>query len=306
MKSLFSVFQKGFQKTATSISRTISSIFSGSKAWDDATFKSLEDALVAADFGIVCSRKIVSGIRDRYERGLIQTDADIVQIARADILEILKANVRPMNFAEGRLNILMLVGVNGSGKTTTAGKLAYQWIRDGRKVMLAACDTFRAAAVQQLNLWGERTGAYVVSSKQGADPASVAYDAIQSALSRKADILIIDTAGRQHTRKGLMDELAKMRRIIDKLYPDAPLEVWLTIDSGTGTNAAVQAREFSGCTGVTGLVLTKLDGTGRGGTIVPIQSEFKLPVFFIGLGEQPDDLQPFDSDYYLDAIFAKN
>ena len=170
---------------------------------------------------------------------------------------------------------------------------------------LAACDTFRAAAVEQLQLWGERTDSQVVSARHGADPASVAYDATQAALARNADYLLIDTAGRQHNQKGLMDELAKIRRSIEKVYPGAPHEVWLTVDASLGGNVLNQAREFSKTTGVTGLVLTKLDGTGKGGMVVALHQEFELPTFFIGLGEQPEDLQPFSPEYYADALFGE-
>jgi len=202
--------------------------------------------------------------------------------------------------------VIMMVGVNGSGKTTTAGKLAQLWSADNKKVMLAACDTFRAAAVEQLKHWGQRTSCQVISAIHGADPSSVAFDAVQAALSRGADILIIDTAGRQHTKKGLMEELSKMKRTIDKVYPGAPHEIWLTIDASTGTNALTQASEFGKASGVTGLVITKLDGTGKGGIAVAIQEAFKLPVFFAGFGEQPDDLQEFNSDFYAKAILGKD
>jgi fused signal recognition particle receptor len=198
-----------------------------------------------------------------------------------------------------------MVGVNGSGKTTTIGKLASRLKGEGKKVVLAACDTFRAAAVEQLQLWGERTGCQVISAKHGADPASVAFDATKAAIAREADYLLIDTAGRQQNQKGLMDELAKIRRSIEKVCPGAPHEVWLTVDSTLGANVLSQAREFSKTTGVTGLVLTKLDGTGKGGMVVALHQEFELPTFYIGLGEQPEDLQPFCAEYYTNALFGK-
>ena len=200
--------------------------------------------------------------------------------------------------------MILFVGVNGSGKTTTIGKLAARLKGEGKKVILAACDTFRAAAVEQLLLWGERTDTQVISSRHGADPASVAFDATRAALARNADFLLIDTAGRQQNQKDLMEELAKIRRSVSKVYPDAPHEVWLTVDSSLGANVVNQAREFSKAAGVTGLVLTKLDGTGRGGMAVALHREFELPTFFTGLGEQPDELQPFDPELYADALFA--
>lgn len=303
MISLFSTFQKGLQKTATAISRGIASVFTDVKRWDDSTFKRLEDALLDADFGPAASSAIVKDIRDRYQRGLIFGSSDILSIAAEDLVAMFGDRQRPLNLSPNGLTTILMVGVNGSGKTTTAGKLAHLFARDGKKVTLAACDTFRAAAAEQLNLWAERTGAQLISSKQGADPAAVAFDAVQSALARKSDILIIDTAGRQHNQKGLMDELAKMRRIIAKLQPDGPQETLLTIDASIGQNAVAQAREFAALSGASALVLTKLDGTGKGGAAVQIQSEFKLPVLFVGLGEQPDDLQPFDPVHYADAVF---
>ncbi len=303
MKSIFSVFQRGLQKTATSISRSLGGIFTGAAAWNDVTYEKLKEGLVGADFGISASTRIVKDIKDRYERGIIKTTDDIMEIAKADIIAILDRNRKEPVFKADSLNVILMVGVNGSGKTTTAGKLAYLWKNDGNNVMLAACDTFRAAAVEQLKLWGGKTGCHVVSSTSGADPSSVAFDAVQSALAKKNNYLILDTAGRQHTRKGLMDELSKMKRVIGKVYPGAPHHVWLTVDASIGTNALVQAKEFLGTAGVTGLILTKLDGTGKGGIVVAIQEEFNLPVIFVGLGEKPEDLQPFDSKMFADALF---
>jgi fused signal recognition particle receptor len=218
--------------------------------------------------------------------------------------KILSRNNRPIALKPG-LTVIFMVGVNGSGKTTTTGKLAAKWTQEGKKVMLAACDTFRAAAVEQLKLWGNRTGCPVVASSAGADPSSVTFDAIQSAQAKGYDILIIDTAGRQHNKKGLMEELAKMKRTASKIIPDAPHEVWLTIDASVGSNALAQAREFTKYADVTGLILTKLDGTGKGGMAVAIQQQLPLPIFFCGFGEQPEDLQPFDPVMFTDAVFGE-
>jgi fused signal recognition particle receptor len=253
---------------------------------------------------VPASLKIVEDIRDRYERGEISTSADIYQVAKNDVTDILNNNSRNIEFAPaGSPTVILFVGVNGSGKTTTIGKLAATWKKEGKKVMMAACDTFRAAAVDQLKLWGERTDCHVVAAAHGADPSSVAFDAVKSAQARGADILLIDTAGRQHTKKGLMDELGKIHRTIDKVAPGAPHEVWLTVDSSLGANAVNQAREFSKVSKITGLVLTKLDGTGKGGMAVALHQEFGLPVFFVGLGESPDDLQPFNPEFYASALF---
>ena len=303
MKSIFSVFKKGLQKTKTSIARTISGAVHGTKVWDESVYEELEAALIQADFGVKTSLKLVEDIRERYKCGKIATTADIIETVKEDLKDVLSSDRRNINLQENNLTVILFVGVNGSGKTTTIGKLAHLWKNEGKKVMLAACDTFRAAAVEQLKLWGERTGCPVVSSQHGADPSSVAFDAVKSALAKDADILLIDTAGRQHTSKGLMDELAKICRTIDKVYPSAPHEVWLTVDSSLGSNAVIQASEFTKVAGITGLALTKLDGTGKGGMAVAIHDELNVPVFFAGLGEQPQDLQPFDPDFYLSAIF---
>ncbi|MFA6568617.1 MAG: signal recognition particle-docking protein FtsY [Victivallales bacterium] len=304
MKSVFSVFQRGLQKTATSLSRSIGSIFSGTSAWNAETYEKLKSALISADFGVSASTRIVADIKDRYERGIIKTSDDIIDIARNDIIGILNKNRIEASFKPGSLSVILIVGVNGSGKTTTAGKLAYLWKNDGKTVMLSACDTFRAAAVEQLKLWGKKTDCPVIASNPGSDPSSVAFDAVQSALAKNYDFIIIDTAGRQHTKKGLMDELAKMKRVIAKVYPEAPHAVWLTIDASIGTNGLMQAKEFLKTSGVSGLILTKLDGTGKGGIVVAIQEEFNLPVIFVGLGENPEDLQPFDPEMFSNALFS--
>ena len=302
--SLFDSFKRGLQKTATALSRSVTGIFTEVRKWDDETFRKLENELISADFGVAATKKIMADLRDRYRRGLLNGSDDILAIARDDMVAMLKPGTRALATApEGSLTVILMVGVNGSGKTTTAGKLAYLLTRQGKKVTLAACDTFRAAAVEQLKLWGERTGSQVVASKQGADAAAVAYDAVSAAIARGSDCLIIDTAGRQHNQKALMDELAKMLRIIRKLKPDAPHETLLTIDASIGTNAIAQAREFAALSGASALVLTKLDGTGKGGAAAAIQEEFKLPILFVGLGEAPDDLQAFSPEHYADAIF---
>ncbi len=304
MISLFESFQKGLQKTATAIGRGVTSLFKEVKRWDDSSFRTLENTLIEADFGPTAASAIVNDVRDRYQRGLLSGSDEILEVAKNDLAEMLKKDSRLLKTAPEGLTVILMVGVNGSGKTTTAGKLAHRWCREGKKVMLAACDTFRAAAAEQLQLWADRTGAQIVSSRTGADPSAVAYDAVQSALAKHADILIVDTAGRQHNKKGLMDELAKMRRILAKLLPGAPQETLLTLDASIGSNAISQAREFASASGASALVLTKLDGTGKGGAAVQIQTEFKLPILFVGLGEQPDDLQPFEPDHYAAAVLG--
>ena len=303
--SIFSIFKRGLEKSATKISRVVKSVFTGVKIQGKESFDDLEAMLVAADFGVPAAMQITNELREQYERGAIATDADLVKCARNMVAGILKNGQRKINCPEnGGPVVILMVGVNGSGKTTTIGKMAANLKKQGKKVILAACDTFRAAAVEQLQLWGERTNTQVISSKHGADPASVAFDAASAALARGADYLLIDTAGRQHNQANLMAELEKIRRSVNKAYPGAPHEVWLTVDSSLGANVVSQAREFSKCAGVTGLVVTKLDGTGRGGMAVALHREFALPLFYIGLGESPEDLQEFDPEYYADALFG--
>lgn len=305
MASVFSIFKRGLEKSATKISRVFTSVFTGVKAHDAASFDELEALLISSDFGVTASVEIVAGLKELYDRGVIATDADLVTELRKQVTELLHRHEREINIAEpGTPTVILMVGVNGSGKTTSIGKLAWKLINEEKcKVVLGACDTFRAAAVEQLQLWSERTGAQIVSAVHGADPASVAFDATSAAVARQADYLLIDTAGRQHNQKDLMAELEKIRRSVSKVLPGAPHEVWLTVDSSLGANVVNQAREFIKTAGVTGLVLTKLDGTGRGGMALALHEEFDLPTFYVGLGEQPGELQYFDPVFYADALF---
>ena len=303
--SIFDVFKRGLKKTAVSIGRGITSLFTTVKKWDDEAFRKLETELIAADFGTNAARKITNSLRDRYQQGEFSGDQDIVAVAREELCRLLKDGGRPLRTAESGPTVILMVGVNGSGKTTTAGKLAAMLTKQGKTVMLAACDTFRAAAVEQLKLWGERTSCPVVASKPGADAAAVAFDAVASAKAKGMDFLIIDTAGRQQNQKGLMDELAKILRIIRKQMPEAPHEILLTLDASIGINALSQAREFAAVSDASALVLTKLDGTGKGGAAAAVQDEFHLPVLFVGLGEAPEDLQVFSPEMYAEAIFPK-
>ncbi len=300
--SLFSKFKNGLQKTAVALKRSVGGIFTDVQKWDDTAFTEIENALISADLGVKAAKQIVSDLKEEYALGKLNGSDDIRNCTVESIKRILAADERKLNMNPDGLTVLLFVGVNGSGKTTSIGKLACRFRDEGKKVMLAACDTFRAAAAEQLKLWGERSGAQVISSKQGADPASVAFDAVKSALAKEADVLIIDTAGRQQDRKNLMDELAKMRRIIEKQLPGAPHETLMTVDASLGTNALSQAREFLSVCGASALVLTKLDGTGKGGAACAVQQEFKLPVLYVGLGEAPDDLQEFSAEDYAKAL----
>lgn len=304
--SIFSRLKEGLQKTATSISRTFASVFTEVKAWDAETYRQMERTLLESDFGPTVTASIVAEIKRRYEIGEIKTGEDASRVAAAYIADMLRPGTRELNKAQSGPTVILFLGVNGSGKTTSIGKLACKWTAEGKKVMLAACDTFRAAAVEQLKLWGERSGAAVVASKQGADAAAVAYDAIQSAIARDVDYLLIDTAGRQQNKKGLMDELTKLRRIVQKLMPEAPHETILTMDASLGLNALSQAREFAAAAGASALIITKLDGTGKGGAACAVEQEFHLPILYIGVGEAPGDLHEFSPDSYGKAVFSLN
>lgn len=306
MKSLYSAFRNGLRKTKTRLVRNIQTAFTDAEVWTEEAYEDLEAALIAADIGVEAATRFVDDVRERYDRGEINTAEDILAIAGEDLTgELSQVNAAPFNWSEGELGVLLVVGVNGSGKTTTTAKLAHQFQSDGKRVVLAATDTFRAAGVEQLRIWGERLGCPVVGGQHGGDAAAVAYDAVNAARKRGADLLLVDTAGRQHTSRELMDELAKVRRILGKACPGAPHEVWLTVDASIGGNALVQAREFRRICQLTGLVLTKLDGTGKGGVVIPIQRELELPIRFVGLGEKPDDLQPFDPDAFAQALFER-
>lgn len=303
--SLLNKFTRGLQKTKTTLIQGIQRLFTDTKPWDDETYEQLEETLLATDLGFEVTSQLIENIRDRYEHGEIKTASDIYQIVSHDIQAILDQS--PKNPAKTPVNgplVILIVGVNGSGKTTSIAKLAYKYQKEGKSVLLGACDTFRAAGSVQLERWAEQLGVDVVAGQTGSDAAAVAYDTIKAGLQRKADIIIVDTAGRQHTRKELMDELEKMKRTITKAFPEAPHEVWMTVDGSTGTNALRQANEFGKLCNITGLILTKVDGSGKGGVTVAIAKELGYPVKFIGLGEAKDDLQPFDAQTFVEALFA--
>lgn len=302
---ILSRFRHGLQKTRTSLQRRIQGLFTDGTAWDETSYEDLEAALIATDLGVDLSLRLVDDIRNRYKRGQIHTSEDIMDVARIEIRRLLTAAEPPLSQAADRQpGVVLLVGVNGSGKTTTAAKLAHRWQTQGRAVMLAAADTFRAAAVEQLQVWGRRLDCPVIAGAQGGDAAAVAFDAATAACHRAADYLIVDTAGRQHTRRNLMAELEKIGRTLGKACPGAPHETWLTVDASSGSNALVQAREFGELCHLTGLILTKLDGTGKGGVVVAIRQECGYPVRYVGLGEGLTDLEPFDPALFAEALFA--
>ena len=298
---LFTKIFSGLKKTQSKLSTEIRRIVTRSPKLTGDDIEELEGALLASDMGLAVTERVVDAVRATYESSGDQAGS-VLEIAQAEVVSCLGESTARLP-KRHELTVVSLVGVNGAGKTTTAGKLAHRVKADGGKPMLAACDTFRAAAIEQLNLWGERLDIPVISSNYGADPASVAHDAVSSALGKGSDYLFIDTAGRLHTKHNLMRELEKLHRVIGGKVDGAPHETLLVIDASVGMNAMNQAREFNKTVPLTGLVITKLDGTSKGGMVVAIQHELGLPVKFIGLGEQPDDLQPFIPADYARALF---
>lgn len=314
---LFSIFSKekketldkGLEKTKTSFLSKLSKSIAGKSKVDDEVLDNLEETLVTSDVGVETTLKIIERIEERVARDKFLGTSELNKILREEIAELLSENENPglkdFNFpAQDHPYVIMVVGVNGVGKTTTIGKLAYQFKQAGKKVVLGASDTFRAAAVRQLEIWSERVGVPIVQQGMGADPASVAFDTLQSAVSQNADVVIIDTAGRLHNKVNLMNELGKIKRVMQKVIPDAPHEILLVLDASTGQNAIEQARQFTAATEVNALALTKLDGTAKGGVVIGISDQFKVPVKYIGLGEKMEDLQVFNRNEFVDSLFA--
>jgi fused signal recognition particle receptor len=301
---LFAKFKAGLQKTHNKLAHEIKRIVTRSPKLDAAGLEELEASLIAADLGTKMTAQIIGAVKQAYEtQG--STGRDIFAVARREVENTLASNRVGLNREAGGLTVVSIVGVNGTGKTTTAAKLAHLVQSRGETALLAACDTFRAAAIEQIKLWGQRVKVPVIAGAYGADAASVAHDAVTAAQARKADYLFVDTAGRLHTKHNLMQELQKLHRVLGKQLPGAPHEVLLVLDATTGMNALNQAREFNKAVPLSGLIVTKLDGTSKGGMVVAIQKELGLPVKFIGLGEQADDLQPFDAKQFAEALFAE-
>ncbi len=301
---LFDKFKAGLQKTHQKLAHEIKRIVTGSPKFTSRLIEELEAALLGTDLGMPMTLKIIDAVKKAYETQGI-SGLDVFEIASKIVVDSLKNNKAELVINNNGLTVVSIVGVNGTGKTTTAAKLAYMLQENNLKVLLAACDTFRAAGIEQIKTWGNRLNVPVISSAHGADPAAVAHDAITAALSKNADYLIIDTAGRLHTKHNLMQELQKIHRVMSKKLPGAPHETLLVLDATTGTNALNQAKEFHKAVNLTGLVITKLDGTSKGGMVVAIQQELNLPIKFIGLGEKPDDLQPFDPEQFAEAMFSE-
>ncbi|WP_291191786.1 signal recognition particle-docking protein FtsY [Dokdonella sp.] len=282
--------------------RGLSSLFTRNPVLDDAFLDELETCLITADVGVAAATELIEKLRKRVDRREFADAAALLVALRAELVGQLKPVEKPLDVGGRKPFVLLMVGVNGVGKTTTIGKLAFRFSGEGRSVLLAAGDTFRAAAVEQLQTWGTRNGVPVIAQGSGADSASVIFDALQTARSRSTDVLIADTAGRLHTQSGLMDELAKIRRVLGKLDADAPHEALLVIDGTTGQNAISQVRQFQQAIGVSGLVVTKLDGTAKGGVVFALAREFGLPIRYVGLGESAEDLRPFDAAAFVDGL----
>jgi fused signal recognition particle receptor len=299
----FDRLKAGLTKSRDQLVSGIENVVLGKKKIDESLMEELEEVMILADLGVDTTRRIIDNVREKVKRNEL-TDADLLKKEiKEQIRGILKDRTAELRGGDS-LAVYLIIGVNGTGKTTTIGKLSAKLRADGKKVLLAAGDTFRAAAAEQLVLWGERTGADVIRHKSGADPGAVVFDAIAAARAREAEVLLVDTAGRLHTKANLMEELKKINRVIERELPGEPREVLLVLDATTGQNALSQARLFNQAIGVTGIVLTKLDGTAKGGIVVAISSELGIPVKMVGVGEQVDDLQPFDPDEYVDALFA--
>jgi len=292
-------------RTRENLSQRIEQVVSIGKEIDRSTLDDLEATLIGADLGNTTTHEVLDKLRDKADRKQIKNVDELKRLLKDELLTILNAaNTRPVQKVDGTPEVILVVGVNGTGKTTTIGKLSQVFRSQGKTVLLCAADTFRAAAIEQLEIWGERTGTEVIRTKAGGDPAAVLYDALQAASARHSDYVIVDTAGRLHTKTNLMAELDKMRRTAQRIIPGAPHETLLVMDATTGQNGLQQARQFTEAAGVTGIVLTKLDGTAKGGVVVAISRELGLPVRYVGVGEKAGDLLPFNAKDFVDSLFA--
>jgi fused signal recognition particle receptor len=299
---------KGLQKTRENVFKKLSRVVVGKSKVDAEVLDNLEEALITSDVGVDTTLKIIERIEDRVNRDKYLNTNELNSILREEIIEMLAENGTSdlVDFGAPlprKPYVIMVVGVNGVGKTTTIGKLAYHFKNGGKKVILGAADTFRAAAVEQISIWADRVDVELVKQGMGSDPASVAFDSVSSAVSRNADVVIIDTAGRLHNKVNLMNELTKIKKVMQKIIPDAPHEILLILDGSTGQNAFEQARQFTAATEVNALALTKLDGTAKGGVVLGISDQFKIPVKYIGIGEKMEDLQIFDREVFVDTLF---
>jgi fused signal recognition particle receptor len=300
---MLNLIRRGLKKTAKILTTDIRDLFKLRRKIDADFLEDLEEILVSADLGPRFASRVVADLEADYKERKVQDSTELIEHLKSKLKENLKARSNEIHFAAGPPTVILVGGVNGVGKTTSIGKLAYHFRQEGKKVLLAACDTFRAAAVEQLELWASRVGADIVKGGAGSDAAAVAFDALDAAVARKADILLVDTAGRLHTRENLMKELSKIRRVLTRKLPDAPHEVLLVLDATTGQNAILQARRFKEVIDVSGLFLAKLDGTAKGGVVLAIVDQIEIPVKFIGVGEKQEDVLAFDADEFIEGLF---
>ena len=301
---LFKKFKEGLQKTKNNIVSQIDSMLKSFTKIDDELFEELEELLIMGDVGVTTSQKICENLKDKVKKEGLKDPSLIYDLLKKTVEEMLTDSEK-LNL-KTKPSIILVIGVNGVGKTTTIGKLAVQLKNEGKKVILGAADTFRAAAIDQLEIWANRANVDIVKQKEGSDPAAVVFDTISAAKARNCDVIICDTAGRLHNKKYLMDELSKISRVITRELPDADVEFLLVLDATTGQNAINQAKEFKKAAGITGIILTKLDGTAKGGVVLAVKEELGLPVKYIGVGEQIDDLQPFDAKSFAQALFERD
>jgi fused signal recognition particle receptor len=301
--NLLDRLKAGIEKTRSGLVERIEDVLSGKKEIDADLLEELEYTLITADLGVRTVDEILADIQQRVDRSMTSDAAEIKNLIREHLVQVLRGSETPIRVVTAPPAVVMVVGINGAGKTTTIGKLAHRFIGEGRKVLLCAADTFRAAAIEQLEVWAQRAGVRMIRQNTGADPSAVVFDALQAAKAGGFDYVIVDTAGRLHTKENLMAELEKMRRTCQRVVPGSPHEVWLVLDATTGQNGLEQARKFTELSGVTGIVLTKLDGTAKGGVVVAIARELNLPIRFIGVGEKIDDLLPFEPDKFVQSLF---
>ena len=302
---LFDRFKKGLAKTRERIGTGFRSVLRIGQKISGETLTRLEDIMLESDFGPATTEKLIEVVRASWKKGEITEEQEIRDFLCRHIVAMWPDSDRRIRFAESGPTVILMTGINGSGKTTSVAKLAKHLTDQGKSVILGACDTFRAAAVEQLTIWSQRTGVQIVKHEQGADPGAVAYDACEAAVARKADVLLIDTAGRLHTQTHLMRELGKIQKVVQRKIPGAPHEVLIVLDATIGQNAIIQAQQFSQHVDISGIFLAKLDGSAKGGIIVGIRDQLNVPVKFVGLGETPDDIEPFDPELFVSALFAE-
>ena len=312
-KRIFSGKQKesldsGLEKSRTNVFQKLTKVFTGRRRVDEDLMDELEEALITADVGVETTMKILDRLRKRARFEAYAEVDELYTMLREEIAGLFadSTSSKSVDVIASKPHVIMVVGVNGVGKTTSIGKMAWRHQQEGKKVLLGAADTFRAAAIDQLKIWSERAGVEIIAQHMGADPAAVAFDTLEAAVSRQSDVVIIDTAGRLHNKRGLMEELTKIRRVMDRIVPGAPHEVLLVLDGSTGQNAVEQAKQFTSATDVTGLVLTKLDGTAKGGVVLAISDQLSIPVRFVGIGEKMEDLQDFEMIEFIDSLLPAN